>query len=175
MKWNEHTEKLCPIARTLGVVGESWTLLILRNCFLGVRRFDEFQQQLGMTRHVLADRLKSLVQHGVLKKVPYGENAGRYEYRLTDKGKALYPVILTLADWGNNWMFAEGEQPLIHHHQDCGHTTRPVVSCDHCHKPLTPQTVDVSASQAIHQLSHTLDAEQLVTELGYHPPILSQS
>lgn len=86
MKWQEVGETPCSMARSLAILGDRWTLLILRNCFLGMRRFDEFQASLGVTRQVLADRLSRLVEAGALKKVPYQERPPRYEYRLTEMG-----------------------------------------------------------------------------------------
>lgn len=98
MKWSDLKSDTCPIARSLSVVGDRWTLLILRDCFLGKTRFDAFQQSLGLTRHVLAERLAKLVEAGVLDKEPYAK--GRYDYRLTAQGKALAPVLSHLFDWG---------------------------------------------------------------------------
>ena len=79
-------------------------MLILRNAFLGIRRFDDFQSSLGVTRHVLAERLKRLVEHGILKKTPYQDRQERFEYRLTEKGLDLQPILLTLTAWGDKWM-----------------------------------------------------------------------
>jgi len=98
MKWSDLDTATCPIARSLSVVGDRWTLLILRDCFLGKTRFDMFQQSLGLTRHVLAERLARLVEAGVLTKEAYAK--GRYDYRLTPEGKALAPVLSALFDWG---------------------------------------------------------------------------
>ena len=83
MKWDELEEEPCSLARTVAVIGDRWSLLILRECFLRVRRFDEFQASLGVTRHLLADRLKKLVRFGVLRRIPYQESPKRYEYILT--------------------------------------------------------------------------------------------
>ena len=160
----------CPIAQSLDVIGERWTLLILRNCFMGTRRFDEFQQQLGLTRHLLADRLKTLVSHDVLKKVPYGEQGKRFEYRLTEKGLDLYPVILTLANWGNTWLFAPGQQPLQHIHHSCGQPTQPVLSCSHCGDTLDPRQVSLQSGATLDQLVTQTPATELVATLGYQPP-----
>src|SRR5690606_39530235 len=90
MRWEELDQQPCSLARTLAVVGDRWTLLVLRDCFLGIRRFDEFEKRLGITRHVLADRLKKLVDHGVLIRVPYQQRPLREEYRLTERGLALH-------------------------------------------------------------------------------------
>ena len=86
MKWDEIGDQPCSVARTLSVLGDRWTMLILRNAFMGIRRFDEFQRSLGVTRHVLSERLKRLVEYGILTKVPYVERQERFEYQLTDKG-----------------------------------------------------------------------------------------
>src|SRR5437588_10055882 len=93
----------CSVARTLGLVGEWWTLLVLRDSFRGVRRFDDFQRNLGIARNVLADRLATLVEAGILERRRYQERPERFEYRLTDKGRDLYPVIVTLMQWGDRW------------------------------------------------------------------------
>jgi DNA-binding HxlR family transcriptional regulator len=93
----------CPIARSIDVVGEWWSLLILRDAFRGVRRFDEFQASLGIARNLLSRRLKRLVAVGILETRPYSTRPLRHEYRLTDKGRDLYPVLMTLVQWGNRW------------------------------------------------------------------------
>lgn len=98
MKWSDLDSNPCPIARSLSVVGDRWTLLILRDCFVGTTRFDKFQESLGLTRHVLADRLAKLVEAGVLEKKAYAK--ARFDYRLTARGKALAPVLSHLFDWG---------------------------------------------------------------------------
>ena len=107
MRWEELGEQPCSMSRTLAVVGDRWTLLILSDCFLGVRRFDAFERRIGLTRHLLADRLKKLVEHEVLAKVPYQQRPLREEYRLTEKGMALHSVILSLVSWGDTWMADE--------------------------------------------------------------------
>jgi DNA-binding HxlR family transcriptional regulator len=101
MRWNELKEEACPVARGLSVVGDRWTMLVLRDCFFGIRRFEQFQQRLGITRHVLADRLRKLESAGVLRREPYQQRPLRQEYRLTEKGKALYPILVLLIDWAN--------------------------------------------------------------------------
>ena len=100
MKWDELSDDWCPIARASSIVGDRWTLLIVRDCFLGVSRFDQFQKNLGVTRHVLAQRLKRLVAVGILEKKPYQKRPERYDYVLTDRGKELGPVLEALRFWG---------------------------------------------------------------------------
>src|ERR1700753_1317686 len=101
MKWNELEEEPCSVARTVAVIGDRWSLLILRECFLRKRRFEAFESSLGITRHLLSDRLKKLVRFGVLRKIPYRESPKRYEYILTERGLDLYPVIMSIVHWGD--------------------------------------------------------------------------
>jgi DNA-binding HxlR family transcriptional regulator len=103
-KWDDLSEDVCPVARALSVIGDRWTLLIVRDCFLGKSRFDQFQESLGITRHLLSDRLKKLVEQGVLEKNPYQSNPVRYDYSLTAKGKDFAPALVGLKDWGKRHM-----------------------------------------------------------------------
>ncbi len=103
MRWSDLKSETCPVARGLSVIGDRWTMLILRDCFRGIRRFDEFQARLGVTRHILADRLKKLEEDGVLARRQYQDRPVRHEYRLTEKGLALHPVLATLVHWADTW------------------------------------------------------------------------
>jgi len=170
LKIADHADKLCPVARTLGIVGDNWTLLILRNCFMGVRRFDDFQQQLGLTRHVLANRLKKLVEEGILEKVPYGNSTSRFEYKLTNKGKDLYPVLLSLVNWGNKWMFNGDERPIKHIHKSCGHEINPTLHCDECGEKFSAKDIRIEASKSVHELAKELGSQQTASKLGYPIP-----
>ena len=98
----------CSIARALEVLGDRWTLLVIRDAFLGVRRFDDFQRDLGVARNVLTDRLGRLVEEGVLERVRYQERPERFEYRLTEKGRDLWPVTMALLRWGDRHYASEG-------------------------------------------------------------------
>lgn len=131
----------CSIAQSLEVIGEWWTLLILRDAFLGVTRFEHFASRLGIARNVLTARLDTLVDAGVLTRVPYDEPRGRYDYRLTEKGRALFPVMTALRQWGDEWILGAGNEPIVVEHTTCGATTHGVLTCDHCHEELTPRTV----------------------------------
>src|SRR3569623_1135143 len=109
----------CSVAGTLAVVGEKWSLLVLREAFLGVRRFADFQRILGAPRAVLTDRLATLVEQGILRRVPYqaeGERQ-RHEYRLTDKGSDLYPTLVALMEWGDRYLAGDGIPPLALEHR----------------------------------------------------------
>ncbi|MEM6743397.1 MAG: helix-turn-helix domain-containing protein [Pseudomonadota bacterium] len=97
----------------MAVIGDRWTLLILRDCFSGVRRYEAFQKRLGITRHVLADRLRRLEAEGVLRRERYQERPARDEYRLTEKGKALFPVLAALMEWADRWAPVEGGARLV--------------------------------------------------------------
>ena len=117
MKWDALEEEPCSLARTIGVIGDRWTLLILRECFLRTRRFEGFQSALGITRHLLAERLKKLVRQGVLRRIPYQESPKRHEYILTQKGLDLYPIMMALVHWGDTHMVDERGRPLLHEHR----------------------------------------------------------
>jgi DNA-binding HxlR family transcriptional regulator len=103
-RWDDLSTDWCPVARATSVIGDRWTLLIVRDCFLGKSRFEEFQKSLGMTRHVLADRLKRLVAEGVLERNPYQTRPVRYAYTLTEKGQDFAPALVGLKDWGKKHM-----------------------------------------------------------------------
>ena len=103
-RWEELAADWCPVARAMAVIGDRWTLLILRDCFLEKSRFEQFQISLGITRHVLSDRLKRLVKAGVLERSPYSQKPLRYDYRLTDRGRDFAPALIGLKDWGKRHM-----------------------------------------------------------------------
>lgn len=146
MRWDEIKGMQCSVARTLSVIGDRWTLLILRDAFLRTRRFEDFQRQLGVTRHLLADRLRKLVQAGILEKVRYQEKPARHEYRLTEKGLELHPVIVSLLRWGDRWMSDETGPPLRLQHKACGHVMHPTLVCPECGEAVGPR--DLTASFA---------------------------
>lgn len=114
MKWTDATAQNCPIAQSLAIFGDRWTLLIVRNAFLGVKRFELFQKDLGITRHVLSERLSRLVEQGILEKQAYVDRQQRFEYVLTDKGRALAPVLQAMMQWGLQWTDAELPEKYQH-------------------------------------------------------------
>ncbi|WP_080498448.1 winged helix-turn-helix transcriptional regulator [Burkholderia pseudomallei] len=103
------SDDACPVARAVDAVGDRWSLLIVRDAFDGVRRFSEFQRNLGIARNMLADRLKTLVEAGVLAAAPASDGSAHHEYVLTDKGRALFPVVVALRQWGESQLFGAGE------------------------------------------------------------------
>jgi DNA-binding HxlR family transcriptional regulator len=126
----------CSVAGTLAVVGEKWSLLVLREAFLGVRRFADFQRNLGAPKAVLTDRLATLVDQGILRRVPYqaeGERQ-RHEYRLTEKGIDLYPTLVALMQWGDKYLAEGAPPPLELHHRDCGAPVHLGIVCDDGHE-----------------------------------------
>jgi DNA-binding HxlR family transcriptional regulator len=125
----------CSIARTLDAIGDRWSLLIIRDAFYGVRRFDAFQKDLGVARNVLTDRLQKLIDKGVLERRQYEERPPRFEYRLTERGRDLVGVVLAMMRWGDQWT-GEGEAPVSIIHTTCGHVTQPVVTCSECREEL---------------------------------------
>src|SRR5215470_1857286 len=149
MRWRDIGDLTCSVARALSVVGDRWTLLILRDAFLGVRRFEDLQTDLGMTRHRLADRLHKLVAHGVLERVRYQDKPPRYEYRLTEKGRDLYPVIVSLVRWGDRWMAGEAGPPVELVHRACGHVIMPVLACPDCAEPVTARDMRARPGPAL--------------------------
>ncbi|MEO7548520.1 MAG: helix-turn-helix domain-containing protein [Ramlibacter sp.] len=126
----------CSIARTLDVIGEWWTLLILRDLFVGMTRYDEIQQDLGIASNVLAARLKRLLAAGLIRREAAPDDGRSWNYALTAQGRDLYPVLLSLMAWGDKWMTPPGRQPVLMVHAACGQVTAPVPACSVCSKPL---------------------------------------
>lgn len=129
MKRTTFQDMPCPVAQALEHIGEWWTLLILREAFFGRRRFGEFQQELGIAKNVLASRLRKLVDHGILRREPSKSDGREIEYRLTDKGRDLMPVLLALAQWGERWMYA-GRGPWRFRNRHTGAELRRLVPHD---------------------------------------------
>ena len=148
MKWTALSQMPCSVARTLAVVGDRWTLMIVRDAFLGVRHFDDFQKSLGISRTIVADRLATLVREAVLSHKPDAKT-GRPAYRLTEKGLELYPLIMAIVGWGNRHYAGPEGPPLLHRHESCGHDMTSVARCSHCHADLDPRDVTVRANPAI--------------------------
>lgn len=146
MRWDNLKKEHCSLARSLSVLGDRWTLMILRDAFLRVRRFEDFEQSLKIARRVLSERLALLVDEGILAKVPYQERPTRYEYRLTEKGLDLYPVIISMVHWGDKYYAGKDGPPMIHTHVACGHDFKSVITCSECGDPVPARDVRVRAS-----------------------------
>jgi DNA-binding HxlR family transcriptional regulator len=141
MRWDEIGDVRCSVARALSIIGDRWTILLLRDAFFGTRRFEDFQARTGASRALVADRLKRLVEDGVLERVAYQEHPPRHEYRLTDKGRDLHPVILSLMAWGDRWAPTPDGPPVRLVHKACGQEFHPEPVCPHCQGPATPRSV----------------------------------
>ena len=142
MRWHDLAREDCSLSRTLAVIGDRWTLLILRDAFLRLRRFEEFEKSLKIARRVLSERLALLVNEGILSRVAYQERPTRYEYRLTEKGLDLYPAILSLVHWGDKHYADKKGPPVIHRHLKCGHDFRSVLMCSECGEPVLAREVN---------------------------------
>lgn len=137
MLGNDYPDQVCSIARSLEVVGERWTLLVLRDCFIGITKFDGFIDSLGITRTVLIRRLNQLIADGVLVRVLYQTRPDRYEYLLTPKGKDLFGVVALLLQWGDRYYPHPAGPPRALVHSNCGGTLDDHLSCGSCKMQLT--------------------------------------
>jgi DNA-binding HxlR family transcriptional regulator len=135
------------VARTLKVIGDRWTFMVIREGFFGVRRFDVLQTQLGIAPNILSDRLNRLVSDGIFEKLKYQASPDRFEYRFTEKGKDLYGSMLAMLSWGDRWL-SNGEPPLILTHKQCGADFEPAVICDQCKASLA--AADMSYKLSYH-------------------------
>lgn len=131
---------LCTLARTAELFGDAWTLTILRELFLGERRFDDLLRQTGASPHILSQRLKRLVAAGILRRETYSDHAARYDYRLTDKGRAIWPVVIAMKAWGDRWLddaTNPAGPPVAIEHKGCGRIVVPRMTCPDCGEPMT--------------------------------------
>ena len=129
----------CSIARTVDILGDWWTPMVIRSAFLGARRFEHFTDALGIPRNVLTERLNRLVDEGIMQKVAYQERPVRHEYRLTEKGVGLYPVIVTMLEWGNRWLDWETDPPVHLVDRETGERLEPVLVDRRSGKELEPR------------------------------------
>jgi DNA-binding HxlR family transcriptional regulator len=139
-----YDDQVCSVARALEVLGERWTLLVVRDALDGLSRFEEFQQSLGVARNVLADRLKRLVEAGVLDRVRYQERPERYRYQLTPMGRELGTPILSLMHWGDRHLAGPAGPPRLTRHHECGGDLRAQFVCEKCHRPVAPSDMELS-------------------------------
>ena len=139
----DYSRQSCTVAGALEIVGDPWTMLVIRDAFNGITRFEQWQERLGVARNVLAARLKSLVHHGVLEQRLYSERPPRNEYVLTAKGKDLYGVLITLAAWGEKHVYHDEASGISMRHKTCGQTLRPRIACGCCNELVRPREVEV--------------------------------
>jgi DNA-binding HxlR family transcriptional regulator len=135
-------EMACSIARTLDVIGEPWSPLILRDVWAGFSRFEQLQEDLGISRKVLTERLNHLVEHGVLERRPY-DRRPRYDYVLTEKGAELVGLLMVMVAWGDRWLAGNAGPPVLYRHHACGELTRVDLRCAHCGQPMQASDVEL--------------------------------
>jgi len=133
----------CSVAQALEQIGEWWTMLIVRDALLGVRRFEDFQSDLGIARNVLASRLDGLVDNGILERRQYCERPVRHEYRLTEKGKDLWLVVTAIRQWGDRWLVETEDHPVQLVHDTCGHVCGAEPTCSECGELLERRDIHV--------------------------------
>jgi DNA-binding HxlR family transcriptional regulator len=135
----------CSIDSTLSVIGDRWTILILRDLFRGVRRFEQLRQDLGIAKNILSDRLSKLYDAGVVIQQPYQNNPIRNEYVLTERGKDLSPSLIALMHWGDKW-YADGDPPTILTHSKCDTALTQITLCPECDVQVTPDQISSRSS-----------------------------
>lgn len=138
----------CAVGNTLAVIGERWTLLVLREAFVGVRRFEQLQRNTGVARNILSDRLITLVAHGVLRRELYQERPQRYEYRLTERGLDLYPVLVSIMDWGSKHV---GGAAMTLTHKSCGAEVMPHLACPECGEHVEARDMRAAPREALRE------------------------
>jgi DNA-binding HxlR family transcriptional regulator len=141
MQRTDFGKMACSIARTLDVIGEPWSPLILRDVWVGMTRFDQLQADLGISRKVLTERLHHLVDHGVLERRPY-DRRPRYEYHLTPKGAELVDLLLVMVGWGDKWRAGDAGPPVLFRHHACGEITQVDLRCTGCGEPMHAYDVE---------------------------------
>lgn len=137
MRWQDTHSQPCSIARSMSIFGDRWTLLIIRQVFMGIRKFSSIQTSLGLSKHRLSDRLSRLVDEGILYKEPYDSARRRFQYKLTDKGLELHPIIVAIAQWGDKWLADEDGKPIEYVHKSCGKKAKPMLRCTECNEDIT--------------------------------------
>jgi len=143
MQRTQFGDMACSIARTLEVIGEPWSPLILRDIYVGMNRFEQIQQDLGISRKVLTERLKWLVESGVLERHAYSQRPPRHEYRLTAKGTELCDLLLVMVRWGDRWLAGEAGPPVLYRHHACGRISHVELRCSECGEPMRATDIDV--------------------------------
>ena len=138
----------CSLARSVDLLGDWWTPLVLRDAYYGVRRFENFQRSLGIGRNILTQRLNRLVDEGMLERRPYQDRPIRHEYVLTDKGRDFFPVVAAIVRWGDRWLAGDEGPPLTLHHVPCDHDMHAEVVCSHCREPLALRDVTARVERA---------------------------
>lgn len=151
----QHRFEADSVSRALALVGERWSLLILREAFFGVRRYGEFVRNLSIPRPTLSARLKTLVDANILDRVRYATEPDRHEYRLTQAGRDLFPAVITLMRWGDNYLSGPEGPPILLRHKDCGEIADTYVACRHCGSDITVDGISPEPGPAFRDRSAT--------------------
>lgn len=146
MRTTDIINQYCPVARSIAVVGNAWSLLLLRELFLGSRRYEDLAMHTGMSSRLLAQRLRTLEDEGVVERQRYQERPPRDEYRLTAKGRDLWPLIVALRTWGERWHEWPEGRPVRLRHRGCGRLAEPRHVCSHCSEPVHAQDMEFEMS-----------------------------
>lgn len=146
MRWIDVADQHCSVARSLAILGDRWTMLVVREAFSGTKRFEEFVAYTGGAPQVVSSRLRRLVDEGILKKVAYSERPRRFDYRLTEKGRDLHPILVAIMNWGDKWLDDGCGPPNQLRHIGCGHVTRPVMVCAECREDVSIATLRTEPS-----------------------------
>jgi DNA-binding HxlR family transcriptional regulator len=149
MRSSQLAKMTCTIARSVDVIGDRWTIMIMKELFLGQRRFDDIQTYTGISPHLLSVRMKKLERDGVVQRRAYQQRPARYEYRLTEKGIDLWPILVAFKDWSARWCRWPTGEPLAIRHKGCGHVTGLKVVCSHCDEPINARDVKQEMSTAM--------------------------
>jgi DNA-binding HxlR family transcriptional regulator len=136
MRWQDVDSQVCSIARTMVIIGDRWTILIIRELFMGVTKFSSLQKSLDINKNRLSERLSRLVDEGIVEKQVYDDAHNRYEYILTPEGVDLYPVLMSIVRWGDKWRADEDGIPMEFIHTGCGQKADPVYCCSDCGEPV---------------------------------------
>ena len=149
MRASQLAKMTCTIARSVDAIGDPWTIMIIKELFLGQKRFDDIQMYTGMSPHLLSVRMKKLEKHGIVQRRAYQQRPTRYEYRLTEKGIDLWPILVAFKDWSARWSKWPQGEPLNIRHKACGHVTALRVVCSHCGEPINARDVRQEMSTAM--------------------------
>ncbi len=143
MQRTDFSQMTCSIARSLAVAGEPWTPLVIRDVYVGINRFDAIQRDLGISRKVLAERLRHLLDAGVLERHSYSERPPRDEYELTEKGRQFMDVLMAMVGWGDRWTAGDDGPPILYRHHACGEIAHVEPRCSACGEPMHSTDVDI--------------------------------
>jgi DNA-binding HxlR family transcriptional regulator len=149
MRASELAKMTCTVARSVDVIGDPWTIMIIKELFLGQKRFDQIQTYTGVSPHLLSVRMKRLQKHAIVQRRAYQQRPVRYEYRLTEKGLDLWTILIAFKDWSARWGRWPAGEPLAIRHKACSYITPLKVVCSHCDEPITARDVSAEMSTAM--------------------------